>query len=167
MKKRPKLVIEKSTSDKLIELINWLLLMAIWMIPILAYADLPDEIPMRFDSLGNVSTSGKKVTLFLLPIIGTFTFLLIYIIGKYPHTHNYMVTITEENAPDYYTISTKMLRYVNLSICLTFLIIMHQIIEIATNGTNSLGGWFILLLILIVFAPIAYFFRKSIMLKST
>jgi uncharacterized membrane protein len=166
MNNRPKLTIDKTTSDKLIEFLGWLFFLVTWLLPIFVYSDLPDEIPMRIDGSGNVSTTGNKTTIFLLPIIGTFSFLLISIIRRYPHTFNYSVPITEDNALEQYTNSTRMLRYLNLSISLTFLLIMHQIIETASSGANSLGAWLIFFILTIVFAPMFYFIRESYKLNS-
>ncbi len=48
MKKRPKIKLELTTTDKAFELFGWLFVVAIWVLTITNYTKLPDIIPIHY-----------------------------------------------------------------------------------------------------------------------
>ena len=62
---------------------------------------------------------------------------------KFPHLHNYMVNITEENALKNYRFGTRILRGVNFTCILLMAFITYKIIESAKGTYITLGSWFL------------------------
>ncbi|NME72704.1 DUF1648 domain-containing protein [Flammeovirga aprica] len=155
MKKQPKIKLTLSLKDKTIELVCIAILLITWLIPLIVYNDLPDEIAIHFNSKGIPDNYGHKSTLFGLPIFATFLFILLTILNKYPHTFNYPTEITEDNAFKQYTLSTRFMRFVKLSILIVFLVIVYKSVELNPEG---LGTFFLPFVLLITFMPIIIYF---------
>ena len=64
MDKRPKIEIKLTNTDKAIELIGFLILITFWVIIIVSYNNLPEQIPIHYNGLGEVDNYSKKVQSF-------------------------------------------------------------------------------------------------------
>ncbi|MBD0400750.1 DUF1648 domain-containing protein [Flammeovirga sp. EKP202] len=157
MKKQPKIKISLSLKDKTIELVCIAILLITWILPLAVYNDLPEEIAIHFNAEGIPDSYGPKSSLFGLPIFSLLLFLLLTILNKYPHTFNYPVEITEENAFNQYTLSTRFIRFLKLSILIVFLIIVYKSISLNPEG---LGNFFLPFVLIITFAPIIIYLVK-------
>lgn len=111
MKGRPRIKIELTTTDNVIELIGWLSLLAIWVLAITSYSNLPDTIPIHYNGAGQIDRFGNKINILTLPLIATILFVGITIANRFPHIFNYPTKITEENAFSQYSNITRMNRY--------------------------------------------------------
>jgi uncharacterized membrane protein len=156
---RPKIKISLSAADKTIAFIAWCALVAIWLLPALAYHTLPDNILTHLNGAGKVTDTGSKLTVFITPAIGTFVFLLLHVVAMYPHALNYPVTITEANAAKQYTLATKTLRILKLCIALLFIGINCEMMFPAIN--ELIGAWTLPISTAIIFAPLTFLIVKS------
>lgn len=161
MKERPRIKIELTVVDKIIELISWVLLIGIWILTITNYQNLPETIPIHFDSKGVADGFGNKSMLFHLPIVATVIFIGLTILNKLPHTFNYLQEITIENAFKQYRIATRMMRVLKLIIVLIFGLISYQVIKHAAGEIEGLGSWFLTFVLISIFVPTIYFMIKS------
>ena len=155
-KDRPKIKIELTKSDKILEIIALLLLVCLWIYVIYNYNSLPDIINTHFNAQGKPDGSGEKQYIFGLPGVATFIYLLVTIATKYPHTFNYTEEITEENALGEYSKTIKM----------------NRILKIVVIGIFSYASWqtinevdvsplFFPIMLVAVFGPIIYFNLKK------
>lgn len=159
---RPKIKVPYEQSDLLIEMVNITLLILIWGFTIVHYFDLPETIPIHFNAKGDADGFGNKATIWLLPAIATFTFLLMFLLNRYPHLHNYMVNITEENALRNYRLSTRVLRYVNLYCMILFSIIVYEVMAMSLGKKPKfIGLEFIIFSILVPIGIVIYAFIKQ------
>ena len=159
--KRPKIVLQKSTFDKSIELISFgLVLLSIAHLG-MEYAHLPETIPTHFDMNGQPDGYGKKTTLIILPILSALLFVVLFTANKYPHTMNFPVKITEKNAAFQYENATRMIRIIMFFIVAIFYSIIYKSIQIANGKAFGLGAWFIPIFLIVLFGTIAYYLSKS------
>ncbi len=161
MKERPRIKIELTVVDKIIELISWVLLIGIWILTITNYQNLPETIPIHFDSKGVADGFGNKSMLFHLPIVATVIFIGLTILNKLPNTFNYLQEITIENAFKQYRIATRMMRVLKLIIVLIFGLISYQVIKHAAGEIEGLSSWFLPFVLISIFVPTIYFMIKS------
>ena len=161
MEKRPKIKIRLEPVDIIWEMLGILGLVLLFAFPIIYYSHLPDTIPIHFDLKGNADGYGSKVTVWLLPIIGLFTYVMMFVINLYPHTFNYLVPITPENAPRQYQIACRMIRVLNTVIVLGFTYFVYAFIQDALGKTNGLSLWFIAAYIIAIFAVIIWALYRS------
>lgn len=161
MKERPRIKIELTVVDKIIEVISSVLLIAIWILTITNYRNLPETIPIHFDNNGVADGFGNKSMLFHLPIVATVIFIGLTILNKFPHSFNYLQQITIENAFKQYRNATRMMRVMKLIMMSVFGLISYQVIKHAEGEIEGLGIWFLPLVLISIFVPTIYFMIKS------
>lgn len=64
--------------------LNILLLGFIWIFTLMNFSALPEIIPVHFDAVGRVDAMGTKNTVFILPVVATFIFLMLLGVAKNP-----------------------------------------------------------------------------------
>ena len=159
---RPKITLIPSTADKLVDLLGWIMLLAIWGWTITHYSTLPDTIPTHFNGAGEPDGFGSKASIIGLPFIATLLFIGLTVLNRYPHSFNYPSPVTQNNALRLYTLATRMLRYLKLVLVLVFGGIEFMTIQNATGKAAGLGVWFLPLTLVLIFFPLIYFVIKSI-----
>jgi len=166
MTNRPQIEKRLTKFDKAIEILGYTTLIALWIMTIVAFSSLPESIPIHYNGYGEVDNYSSKTSIFLLPIFGTFLFTILTLLNKYPENFNYNVKITEENAEQQYTNSTRMMRFLKFIVLVIFFIIDFQTIQIANSNSDKLGVWFLPLVLAMIFIPIGYFAYKSYKLNK-
>lgn len=166
MEERPKFKIELTTTDKIFEIIGWLLILGVWGLTIINYSNLPDTIPIHFDGAGQADGFGGKATILTLPLIATILFVGLTVLNNFPHIFNYPTNITKDDALKQYTNATRMLRYLKLIIVIIFGIIAFKTIQNANGQTDGLGTWFLPLTLALIFIPLTFFVVKSFKTKQ-
>jgi uncharacterized membrane protein len=159
---RPKITLIPTTADKLVDLLGWLILLALWGLTISHFSTLPDTIPTHFNASGEADGFGSKASIIGLPVIATLLFVGLTVLNRYPHIFNYPTAITEDNALRLYTLAMRMLRYLKLVLVLVFGGIEFMTIQHATRKAAGLGAWFLPLTLVLIFIPLIYFVIKSI-----
>jgi len=140
---RPRIKIESTAFDKIIDALSLVLLVLIWATVFLNYTDLPAKIPMHFNAAGEIKEYGNKQMIWLLPAIGIVLFILFFFLNKIPHKFNYLVKITPQNAKQQYTIGTRIIRFTNLFVMGLFYYIVYKTVAITqATGETTLNKWF-------------------------
>ncbi len=165
MEKKPRLKLELTTVDKVFEIAGWLLIIAVWMLVITNFANLPHNIPTHYNIAGQPDDFGGKGNILILPLIATILFVGLTIINKFPHVFNYPTPITADNALEQYTNATRLIRYLKLIIVIIFGLITYQTIRYANQQAEGLGIWFLPLAIGLIFTSSIYFVIKSFQAK--
>ena len=162
----PKINIELSKTDKLIEIISWITFIFVWVTIVINYSSLPDTIPIHFDASGQPDGYGSKAMIFLLGFILTFVFVLMTLLNKVPHIFNYPVKITAENAQYQYKNATKLIRYIRLSVVFLFTYILIMTMKTAHGEADGLGVWSLAAFLIILLGPLANYLYNSFQAKS-
>lgn len=159
---RPKITLEKSTLDILLDIFAFGLLLVTLIYTALNYTALPDQIPMHFNGSGDITRFDDKDMIWLFPILGIATVSAIFYLNKFPHIFNYPQKITAENAKKFYSDATRLLRFINVSISLLFSIILFEIVQVALNNTKTISqaaNYIIMsIVILMTIGPLIYVF---------
>ena len=161
MSERPKLKLELTTFDKTLEILGWTSILAIWVLTISNYSNLPDTIPIHYNGAGQADGFGGKDNILTLPLIATVLFIGLTILNKFPHVFNYPTNITADNALRQYTNATRMIRYLKLIIVVIFGLIAFKTIQNANGQADGLGIWFLPMTLGLIFIPLIYFLVKS------
>ena len=161
MTDRPKIKLELTTIDKTLEILGWISILAIWILTITNYTNLPDIIPIHYNGAGQADGFGGKGNIVTLPLISTVLYIGMTILNKFPHIFNYPTDITQDNALRQYTNATRMIRYLKLIIVVIFGVIVLQTIRNVNGQTNELGVWFLPLILGLIFIPLIYFLKIS------
>lgn len=149
--KRPRIKVVPTRADKMLEILCWLLLLTLWIIPILSYSNLPDTLPTHYSVTGEVNDWGNRMTIYVLPIVGIILFVLLTILNYYPHIFTFPIKITHENAPRQYKVATELLRSLKCLILIIFILVVVFTIRTARGETAGLGFWFIPITLVLLF----------------
>lgn len=161
MNDRPKIKLELTTTDKIFEILGWTSILAVWVLTVISYTNLPDTIPIHYNIAGDADGFGGKDTILTLPLIATVFFVGMTILNKFPHVFNYPTNITADNALRQYTNATRLIRYLKLIFVVIFGLIAVQTIRNANGQTSGLGVWFLPLILGVIFIPLTYYVIKS------
>jgi uncharacterized membrane protein len=153
---RPLIKIKKDKIDWTLDIIAMIALLFIWIYSIIHFYKLPERIPTHFNIKGEIDDYGTKYTLWILPLITTFLFVLFRALYNYPHKFNYIVNITIENAEKQYRLALRIMRIILMNLSLLFGYIVVKAIDGAYQKSSSLDWWFIPLLEISVITPVIY-----------
>lgn len=161
MESRPKLKIALSKADWVMESLGWLLVFLVWGYVIYNYQTLPETIPTHFNILGEADGFGDKGMILTLPAVASILFIGMTILNKFPHVFNYPTDLTANNVLRQYTLATRLIRYLKVSIVFLFGLTSFETISIANGYSEGLGIWFLPLTLGLIFIPLIYFLIQS------
>jgi uncharacterized membrane protein len=159
---RPRIKISLTSFDWATELLALMLLVLLIAIPVFSLNDLPDRIPVHFNSAGQPDGFGNRTSLWILPVTGAFMYLLLTVIGAFPQIYNFPVKITPENALTQYRLATRLIRILKTVILVLFSFISYQTIRTATGNASGLGKAFLPVFLLITFGVIIFYIVLSL-----
>ena len=139
---RPKIEVPLEPLDIVVDLISVTLFILMIVYTAINYGDLAATIPTHFNASGEADSFGDKLYIWLLPVLGILTFVLLFVLNKYPHFHNYSVNITEDNGLKNYRLSTRIIRFTNLFVAILFAYIQYMMVEHGKGNVINLGSWF-------------------------
>jgi len=158
---RPRIKPATRRIDKYLDIFSFSLLIIFWTYTIISYFDLPAEIPVHYNFQGRADSMGPRETIFLLPGIITLVYILLTVLGRYPHRFNYAVEITEENAPRQYLLATRVLRITKFVIVIFCLYVNYKVINYQLASSTNLGWWFLPAFMISILLPVFYFVYQS------
>lgn len=163
---RPVIKITLTIFDKALEIAGLIMLLVLWFQVVTSYSALPDTIPTHFNFSGKADNFGPKQMFLVLPILGTLLFSLLTWLNGRPNIYNYATTITNENALAQYTIATKMIRVLKVTVLILFNILLYKKFQTSIGEKNGLGSGVLLYTIVLIIGPVVYFLWKSITSKK-
>ena len=107
------------------------------------YQDLPKRVPIHFNMKGEVDGWGNKATLFAIPLTIIPAFAVLFFLSRVPHTFNYSVKVTEENAPRLYHEMRLFVAWFNVEIAALMAFISIESIQLAKGNHVPYSGWVI------------------------
>lgn len=162
MESRPIIKLIPSPLDNILELTNKIFLVALWALTIYTFLKSPKTIPTHFNVSGRADNYGNKQSLLILPILATIIYSGLTKLNKRPHIFNYVTKITEGNALRQYTIATRMLNFLKLSILVIFSLIVLLTYLTTIGVANGIGFWFLPFVLGLVLIPIVVGLSQSL-----
>ena len=158
----PKINIEPNSTDRKILRVGWITVALNFLLVAIFYFDLPQTIPIHFNLKGEADGFGNRTTIWALPILSVLLYYGMYQITTRmkPWNYNYPLKVNTLNAPKLYSMSIRMVVWINLGISLLFFLIsLHTILLVNEVKVIDLG-WFILFCtILITLFPFYIIFK--------
>ncbi|WP_040278940.1 DUF1648 domain-containing protein [Psychroserpens damuponensis] len=139
---RPRIKVPTEPLDVVVDLISVTIYIVLIVYTAINYGELSNIIPIHFNAAGEADGFGDKTYVWLLPAIGIVTFILLFVLNKFPHIHNYMVNITEDNALKNYRFSTRIVRFTNVFVAILFAFIQYTMVEQGKGNDVGFGSWF-------------------------
>ncbi|MDV6379091.1 DUF1648 domain-containing protein [Sporosarcina sp. GW1-11] len=156
---KPKLDIPRSSVGKAFDVLVIALFAACLTHLFLQWNELPDQIPAHFGANGEVDRYGSKFELLLLPIIGIFLWVGLFMLEKYPHTYNY-INLRPDNIETQYRYGVVFMNVTKNISTLLIIYIMWQMNLIALGQAESLNMPIFVSIMVLLFASIGYYFYR-------
>ncbi|MFJ6209060.1 DUF1648 domain-containing protein [Lysinibacillus sp. NPDC092081] len=151
---RPILKLPKTKYEKIWDFIGGgLFVLSIFYIFVM-WGKLPEKIPGHFNGAGEVNRWGSKIEILILPFIGIFLWILLGLLEKAPHMHNYPARLNESNVEAFYLNSRKGLNETKNLCLILFAAISFQMVRIALGEAESIGWWFLPIVLIVTAIPI-------------
>ena len=122
---------------------------------------LPDRIPIHFDYRGLADAWGDKVTIWIVPAVAAIIFAVLTAVSRYPHTFNYPVPITSENARRQYLLGRALLVWLKAEICWLLAFVVRQQILVALGNAQRLSMELVLGLVVLIFGTVGVYLLKA------
>src|SRR5690606_14260879 len=152
--------------DETLEVLGWTSILAMWVLTIANYTNLPDTIPIHYNGARQADGFGGNATIVTLPLSATDLFTGPTSMNKFPHVFNYPTNITQDNALRQYTNTTRLIRYLKFIIVIIFELIAFKTIQNANGQVDGLGIWFLPLTLGLIFIPLTYYIIKTLKTKQ-
>lgn len=162
---RPVLKIPKTKTELVWDILGGTIFLGAIIFLIFYWGQIPDQVPGHYNAAGEVDRWGSKFELFILPIIGLFLWFTLVILERFPHVHNYPERLNESNAEAFYLNSRKLLNSIKNLCLIMFAYLLVQSIRVALGWTDSLGMWFLPVLLAATFIPIIIGMVRSSKIK--
>lgn len=158
---RPVLDIPWTHTDKVVNTLGLLFLVAQVVMLLAVWADLPEQVPGHFGLTGEVDRWTDRWMIWTLPAVSGLLWLGMMVLSRFPHIFNYPWVITEKNAHDLYRTSRSMMFWINAEMTLLFAIIQLMVLRTALGHSDSLTPLFAPVVLVSLFGTMGYFLYKS------
>jgi hypothetical protein len=158
---RPRIKIKVTPWEFILEIISLLGLLGAAYMLIKFWTDLPDKIPKHFGFTGEVDAWGDPSSLYFLLGVNLLMYIMMTIIRRFPHTFNYPVQITADNAAQQYQLAIWYIALLKAQVVWLFVYLQWQIIQVALGNSTGLGTWFIVVVILAFLLPTIFYVLTS------
>ena len=152
--------VKLSNAQKIFQLIEWIALVLLVLLPAYYYSSLPDLVPRHFGINGLPDAYAGKMMIWFSPITGLMTYLMCVVA-------NYTVMGHLKNKSDSQEINEKMHTTINmmnkikLFLLFIFVYLTYSTIQVALGNAAGLGSWFVYIILIGLIGIIAYFFVKK------
>ena len=144
---------------KTLEVASWLVLLIPWTVTaqaILGPDPLPQRIPTHFDMAGKPNGWGTPGMLWVLPAMATGIFLFMTLVARFPAAFNFPMRVPPRARPQLEAIALNMISWLKVEVVGLFAWIQYGTIRMVRQGQGRLSPASVPLLLLIVFATIAW-----------
>lgn len=159
--KRPKIKVNRTGVDVLLECTACMLSMSPIFYLLAKWSSLPARVPTHINASGVVDSWGGRSELLIMPAIMVAMFVLLSVIQRFPHSCNYLVRITEENAEVQYRNAVSMLGWMNLIINAGLAMVFFSMIQIAQGDADRLTYWVMPVFMGCLFGSLGYYLWLS------
>jgi hypothetical protein len=135
-----------------------------WII-VQSWDGLGDRIPVHFGFSGQPDAWGDKAAIWILPAVAAFFDVMWAVLANYPHTFNYPVAITQENARVQYQLARSLLAWSKVEMIWLFVWILWQQIQVSLGKAETVSVGLVLGSIIVFLGTIGVYFRKAFLAR--
>jgi len=149
--------IARSKYDVFVEIVCLLCIIGVFIYLVIAWPNIPTEVPGHYNAVGEVDRITKKDSLIVLPIVTLIMYIGLSILIKFPQAWNTGVRVTEENRERVYRILKNMLNTTKLLVVLGF-----TYITVNSIMAKPLHILFLPIYLSLMFGSLIYFIVKLV-----
>lgn len=158
---RPVINVPRTPLENMLEELAACCLIGLIVVAIWGWLILPAIVPTHFNISGQPDAYSSKSALLILPVILLLAYGLLTLVERFPHTYNYPIAITAENAPRQYRLARMLLVWLKLEILAVGIILQWSIIQSVINSSGSSLLYFTFLLPILLLATVVIYMIKA------
>jgi hypothetical protein len=135
-----------------------------WMI-FQSWDALPQSIPVHFGFSGQPDAWGDKAAIWILPVVAVVFDAIWVVLANYPHTFNYPVRITEENARVQYQLARSLLAWLKVEMIWLFMWILWQQIQVSLGKVETVSVGLVLGMMIVFLGTFGVYFAKAFLAR--
>ncbi|HEY3376604.1 MAG TPA: DUF1648 domain-containing protein [Armatimonadota bacterium] len=151
---RPRIALPLSRPEIILEAVALFGLLVLLSYCAYAWPSLPERIPTHFGIENTPDAWGGKHALLILPGVGTVLYLLLTIVGHFPHFYNYPIRITEENALRQYRLARMLVAMLKVPLIWMFAYLERMTVQVAVGNASQLDGRVMVIFLVALFGLI-------------
>jgi uncharacterized membrane protein len=159
--KRPRLDIPRAQLEVFCDLIAAVVVIGTMVYLIAIWASLPATVPVHFNFAGQVDRWGGRNVLFSTSAVMLALYIGLSILQRFPHIYNYPFGLTPENVHRQYQVARQLLIFIKTEVVCVFAFIQWQTVSVARGRGETLGVWFLPVMMFVLFGTIAYYFVQA------
>ena len=156
---RPRIKIKMTFAEHVLEIISISGLFTAVHILLKFWPELPATIPSHFNFYGEVDAWSDKNSLLFLLGMNVLLYLLMTIVRRFPHTFNFPVKVTKNNAEKQYQLAVRLIAILKAEVVWLFAHLQWQIIQVALGGSSSLGPEFLVIVLVGLTLPLIIYLK--------
>ena len=145
---RPILNLPGTNAERALEAVGLLLLLGWLAYTASVWSTLPERVPTHFGVSGAVDAWGGRLSVLILPLVGSSLYLVLSVLQRFPRFYNYPVRVTAQNAATLYRLGRQLLLWVKVLTTCTLAFLFGTIVSVARGETPGLTPLFVPLLLL-------------------
>lgn len=167
MPQRPIILIPQSQLALVLNIITVVGVLVCLIIAIRGWFVLPDVIPVHFNFYGQPNGWGSKVIIWLFPALAIIMSVGLTFLSRYPHSFNYPVQITPENADRQYQIACSLLNFLKAELAWILVYTVWLIYYLGKSSLTQSGilGLPLIFLLISMFTTIGFYLRQAFLYR--
>lgn len=158
---RPVLDLARSPWEWVLEVVTGVGMIVCVGIVVQAWEALPERIPIHFGISGRPDGWGSKEAIALLPVVGLVLEGVLTLVNLYPHTWNYPVPITEENARVQYQLGRSLLVWMKAELIWLLALILWQQVQVAVGQGETMNNGSIFTGLIVIFGTVGVYLWQA------
>ncbi|MDP4164393.1 MAG: DUF1648 domain-containing protein [Bacillota bacterium] len=142
-----------------LETIGLLLLVGMIVFVYTQWNQIPQQVPMHYNAMGEIDSWGNKNVILFLPAISILLYAIITTVSFFPQAWNVPVQITDENKEAVYLSTKNLLILMKVEMLTSFFYINYHTVTVQPLPITFLPAFLI-----IIFGTLIFFIRRIIRL---
>jgi len=148
----------KDLNDHIIEWVGWIAAILPFVLIFYYFKDLPNQIPIHFNAVGEPDDYGSKNMIYGIAAVGLAVYGVLFYLNKHPQLLNTPIKIHEENANIQFYLLQKMTRHIATICALGISYITYKTIMIGLGKAQELNSTVLILFLIALVLPILVYF---------
>lgn len=144
-----------------LEIIGLLFLVCMVVFIYTQWDQIPQQVPMHYNVLGEIDSWGSKYQTLILPTISILLYIFITVISFFPQIWNVPVQITDENKEAVYLSTKNLIIFVKVEMLTIFFYLNYH-----TITAHPLSITFLPISMIIIFGTLIFFIVQTIRLGN-
>ena len=142
-----------------LETVGLLLLVGMIVFVYTQWNQVPQQVPMHYNAMGEIDSWGSKYGILFLPAISILLYAFITVVSFFPQIWNVPVQVTDENKETVYLSTKDLLIFIKVEILASFFYVNYH-----TITAQPLPIAYLPVFMIVIFGTIIFFVRRIIRL---